>query len=148
MTAFVSPTARWSRGGYVEARPWLSSYCKYCGRVQQEGDCRLVDCLACGSRQCHGNGGGRGTCAICHHGWLPSWSHGYSDDRLCGYKGCGRDAVAYAPRVRRVCKEHLTRVTVGTGKTRQTLGIYIAERVAERDSGKGRYPMSGWRWVE
>ena len=123
-------TARWSRGGYAKPYPWPQ--CRYCGRAQSH-DCKPVECLACGSRQCHGNGSRDGTCAVCYFGYLPGWGRSLSGG-VCGYKTCPRVAVARAPRVGQACSEHIK------GK----LAAEIATSIAHRDSGKG---WQAWRWV-
>jgi len=143
ITTVTTPTARWSRGGYAAGAP----RCRYCGLAQSH-DCQPVSCAACGSRQCHGHGGANGTCAVCYVGYLPGWGRPDAE-RLCGYKGCGGEAAAIAPRVRRVCRAHLARarilITTVTGaRARVTLVEYITTRVAHRDSGKG---WERWRWV-
>lgn len=84
----------------------------------------VVACLACGTEQCSGSSG---KCAACFIGWLPGWSRGhvYEDGRNvateCGYKGCTTSAVADAPRVQRVCAEHLRKA--------KDRGVTLAERI-------------------
>lgn len=84
-------------GRWVYTERSSGTGCRYCGRFGDR-DCAPTTCLACGTVQCHGNGGGNGTCFVCHNGWLPGWSHGYST-RECGYRGCTQPTVSYAPRV-------------------------------------------------
>lgn len=126
--------ARWTFGDVNTHYAWAQ--CRYCGRAQ-ERDCAAADCAACGYRQCHGNGP---TCKVCHYGWLPGWSR-IAQDTTCGYRGCSAPAVANAPRVQRVCADHLSRAK-GNGVT---LAAYLAGRVAHRDSGQG---WERFRWVE
>lgn len=78
---------------------------------------------------------------MCLYGWLPGWSRGLAVERQCGYKGCGNDAIATAPRVKRVCAEHVTRIKVN-GKS---LGEHVITETEARDAGKG---WQRWRWVE
>lgn len=132
----ASASARWTYGDVNTHYAWAQ--CRYCGKAQ-ERDCTAVDCPACGSRQCHSNGSGNGTCQVCHYGWLPGWSRS-AYDRECGYRGCSAPAVANAPRVKRVCAAHLDRAKVNG----VTLAAYIAGRVAHRDSGKG---WEHFRWT-
>jgi hypothetical protein len=91
--------------------------------------------MLCATPQCFQNGGGNGCCKVCHHGWLPGWSRGYSPGtaRTCGYKGCENEPVATC-RKKAVCMEHAKRIKAS--KT-QTLAEYVVERIAHRDSGKG-----------
>lgn len=138
MSTATTDLGRWTYGDRFTPGP---DFCRYCGAFGQ--DCRPVECMACDSRQCLGNGSGRGTCSVCHYGWLPGWSHSVYVT-TCGYKGCEGATVAYAPRVGRVCAEHLDRAKVRDGGPMRTLREYIAERVAHRDSGKG---WERWRWV-
>lgn len=137
---------RWSRDGYAKQYNW--SQCRYCGRASAH-DCARVECLLCGTPQCHGNGSGNGSCAVCHHGWLPGWSRThlprtYTDDgrtiMACGYKGCTEPAIATA-RKRSICRAHAARVKVHNGLT---LLEYVAERITARDEGKG---WERWRLV-
>jgi hypothetical protein len=107
------------------------SSCGYCGTgYGTKPGCRHVECPACGSPQCHGNGSGHGTCSVCLHGMLPGWS---GNDRACGYKGCTHRAIARAPRVGFVCHEHMDRATVHVYGSRLTLAAYVARRIADRD---------------
>lgn len=77
-------------------------------------------CRACGTLQCWTNGLARGQCAVCYVGLLDAFA-----DRTCGYAGCGKQAVAAAPRVRYACKDHLERARLNTS---------IAEAIANRDT--------------
>ena len=99
------------------------SLCKVCGAAGGCGPdgCGTAVCKACHTPQCNSNGLGHGACGICLVGILPGWS---GSDRPCGYKGCGVDAVAFAPRVKRVCAAHMERSGVAA---------YVAARLAERD---------------
>lgn len=56
------------------------------------------------------NGLGHGTCGVCHVGLLPGWAG--NSNRVCGYKGCGKPAVAEAKRVKHVCGDHLIRAGI------------------------------------
>ena len=108
-----------------DRRIYEFSHCILCGtgyggpRGQK---CRVTTCLACSTPQCMVNGLGRGSCGICLVGFLPGWAGMTS--QVCGYKGCGQQAVAYAPRVKRVCKGHLARAG---------LAEKIAAALADRD---------------
>lgn len=123
---------RWRYGSARTGYAW--SQCSFCGRAQDR-DCEPVDCMACGSRQCFGNGSGNGCCKVCVSGYLPGWSR-EGDARVCGYKGCDGDAVSKAPRVGQVCGDHLARAK---------LDVKIAQALAVRDAGTG---WQRWRWVE
>jgi hypothetical protein len=69
--------------------------------------CAQVRCMACGTLQCHGNGGARGTCKHCWFGRLIGWSFS-SEPATCQYKGCKEPAVyAYLPGSKpHCCKAH------------------------------------------
>lgn len=129
----TADTARWAMGGYAQAYPWAQ--CKYCGRAQNY-DCPVVECLLCGTRQCNS----RTDCGVCHYGWIPGWSRGYGADKECGYAGCAEPAIAEAPRIKRVCRNHIPRVKL----SRRSLTEHIAEQTAKRDAGKG---WERWRYV-
>lgn len=101
------------------------STCRLCGSahgvVPPEVEHRASECLACGSRQCSGNGLARGTCGICLVGLLPGWS---GADRACQYAGCHERVVASADGARRYrCRAHLER-----GKWAGYVGRQLAER--------------------
>ena len=114
---------RWVR---KDRRIYDFSLCTYCGTAWggfPNRQCPLTTCRACGTTQCLGNGLANGTCAVCYIGLLPGWSS--SSGWLCGYKGCGRDAVArVGGQAKFACAEHLAR----NGKA-----DYVARAVAERD---------------
>jgi len=117
---------------FVPLRPLPSrDGCRYCGTMwgmqpDHTGHvaCPPTTCLACGSRQCMGNGLGHGTCSICYIGLLPGWS---GTDRPCSYKGCNEKAIALVGHGSHAyrCRTHLER-----GKY---LG-YVSKRLAERGS--------------
>jgi hypothetical protein len=131
MSLTTSSTARWAqREKLNSAQRYDWPMCRYCGRAQQH-DCTLVECALCGTRQCHGNGSGRGLCAVCLYGYLPGWSRPHCE-RTCAYKGCDDEAVAFA-RKRAICLEHTQRVRVNG----LLLPEYVAARLAHRDSGAG-----------
>ena len=99
---------RWVRR---DRRIYDSSTCKLCGSayggVYPDTEHAPSTCLACGSRQCIGNGLCRGTCAICYVGLLPGWS---GTDRKCQYKGCKEKAVARVDGLNKYrCRSHLER---------------------------------------
>lgn len=133
---------RWVYGGRYATRSYPWPQCRYCGRAQNH-DCKIATCDLCGSPQCFGNGSGDGTCNVCFYGYLPGWS-GYSS-RTCGYKGCNKHAIAKAPRVKDVCKDHAPRVKIRLSGRSVTLPEYVAEQIAHRDSGKG---WQSWRLVD
>jgi hypothetical protein len=122
--------------------------CLWCGRggnltTEDRQMHRAGTCLACGTVQCNGNA----KCYACLVGWMPNWSRGMGsrDARLCGYKGCDRDAVAEAPRVGRVCEGCLDRPKLKQwGGTTITLRERIARNVAEATQGAGDW-RSDWR---
>lgn len=137
--------SRWvmSREYYSVARgEYKWSRCRFCGRAQ-EHDCKLAECQLCGSRVCHGNGS---KCPICLYGWIPGWSRGpgIAEASQCGYAGCTKRAVANAPRVKRVCADHVGRVKIRWAGRSISLPDYVAECIAHRDSGKG---WEQWRYV-
>lgn len=113
-----------------DARVYEHSLCKRCGAAggcDRDG-CREATCLACGTTQCSSNGLGRGTCAVCFCGMLPSWS-GCHPGQSCSYKGCQGHAVAFGRGGKKVCREHLLRqrptfdadaITRRNGEFRQT----------------------------
>jgi len=106
------------------ARVYDFSLCKLCGAAGfTTGRCETTTCLYCGTVQCMSNGGGRGQCAICHHGFLPGWSGSHAGTP-CSYKGCIEPAVGRFPRKGRVCASHGTRI-LGAG--------YLAQQLVERD---------------
>ena len=146
MSATTTLPARWSLGGLARVYSW--SQCRYCGRAQNH-DCPVVECLLCGSPQCHGNGSSNGLCAVCHHGFLPGWSRthlprAYTGDGgtiiACQYAGCDHEGIAIARR-KPVCLAHAERIKVGKA---ETLAAYVARRIAHRDSGAG---WERWRLV-
>lgn len=93
--------------------------------------------MACGTVQC----ARRSECAVCLYGRIPGFYYS-AGKPVCGYAGCGKDAVAKAPRVKWVCKDHLDRPTLsGYGQPKIPLSLYIAERVADRD-GPRRMPYT------
>lgn len=142
-------SARWALVGRSFAVVASYPTCRYCHRAS-ERDCEPVECLLCGSRQCHGNGAARGTCAICLYGWLPGWWREPAA-RTCGYAGCEAPAVARAPRVRRVCLAHASRVKPQFGSARLSLRHVTLMRINERNAGRlGLGTGLGalhWRWV-
>lgn len=101
--------------------------CRYCGSYGPDGDHARAVCRGCDMPQClypH-------ECRLCYVGHLDGVSYGaYIDDsKYCGYK-CTNEAVAKAPRVKRVCKEHLGRPTSLRGGRKVTVADDITERVA------------------
>jgi hypothetical protein len=88
------------------------SPCTICGRytpsgwwqnLPQDGACGQVTCMACGTTQCHGNGGAKGTCRHCLYGRLPGWGFVH-EAPTCEYKGCNEPAVyAYLPGAKKSC---------------------------------------------
>lgn len=74
---------------------------------------------------------GRGQCSVCYVGLL---SERFSN-RKCGYKGCGQDAIAAAPRVKYVCADHArTAKTNNRVVKNQTIAEYVqAQMVDNRD---------------
>jgi hypothetical protein len=122
-------------------------WCGWAGNVSQAVQAHeAVACLACGTVQCKA----KATCAACLVGWLPGWSRSvYRYDQagrdvgyLCGYRGCGNEAVADAPRVDRVCNDHLSRV--------KTRGITLERRIQQTkaislEHGGGSFQQ--WQWM-
>ena len=110
--------------------------CRFCGRAQIR-DCRPVACLLCGSVQCHGNGSGNGRCKVCYFGRLPGWSGNHGECDRASWHGT---AVGVARKCR-LCRAHIEAVKYGdravNGYSR-TVAEFVAERLAHRDSGKGR----------
>lgn len=123
------------------------SVCRFCMRAQA-GDCAAVDCPLCGSRQCAGSS----ECRVCLHGMLPGVYRG-PGLRICGYKGCGKPAVAKVPRVYCACLDCcVNRVRVRGGwvtgsqpsRALVPLTAYVEHQLAERDAGKG---WQKWTWM-
>lgn len=118
--------------------------CQFCGRWGNE-DCKAVACLGCGTVQCFGNGGARGTCSVCHYGILPGWS---GSDCQCKYAGCkDKAAFLYAPRKGSVCARHANQCKVTTYERDvgpsvvRTVYVTLAEyakRCAERPGSYAR----------
>ncbi|MEU6719764.1 hypothetical protein ABZ897_50630 [Nonomuraea sp. NPDC046802] len=129
---------RWGTG----ARPGYSwERCRFCGHAGPDHARTL--CRACGMPQCLK--GDR--CDICLTGYLRGVSYGlYGDDRQCGYKKCHEEAVTAAPRVRRVCREHLDGPTRRWGGQTIRLSEDITERVARlgQISGLRDYQIRRW----
>lgn len=107
--------------------------CRYCGRIN--GDCRAATCMACGTVQCDSH---NGRCIVCYVGFMPNWSRSYGgpDMRVCGYAGCDQEAVAKAPRVGRVCRDHLGRATELEGGRKVTLAEKILRYLRHRDGDR------------
>ena len=87
------------------------AHCLVCGDYYGicKGEARAhrpATCKACGTPQCWTHGLARGTCGVCYVGLLDGIA---GHNRPCGYKGCGSEAGALAPRVKRVCEYHLMR---------------------------------------
>jgi hypothetical protein len=57
-------------------------------------------CLGCGSQVCGCAGTARGQCPVCLRGLLTAY---YKIGHRCGYKGCGKAAVAATPRMGYAC---------------------------------------------
>ncbi|WP_433250413.1 hypothetical protein ACQPYK_04115 [Streptosporangium sp. CA-135522] len=114
---------RWGRGLH-DRRPGV---CRFCNSGGPDGDHQRTVCRACDMPQClypH-------ECRICYVGYLDGVSYGlYGDERLCGYRRCANPAVAKAPRVQRVCRDHLARVTRTWGGRTINLADDITERIA------------------
>jgi hypothetical protein len=68
------------------------------------------------------------------------WDGDRNVSKLCGYKGCENEAVANAPRVHRVCAEHLARAK----ERGMTLAQIIADNRAEAIDHAGGY-FKQWR---
>ncbi len=138
-------TPRWVRVGW-EANWHLvraGAGCRWCGwagGVSLAGQAhQAVACLACDTVQCNV----KETCAACLVGWLPGWSRGLDPAaRRCGYRRCGNDAVAKAPRVRRVCKDHLGRV-----KSRGTTLDRRIEQTKATSLEHGGGFVHQWQWM-
>jgi hypothetical protein len=122
---------------------YMNGQCRYCGS-HCEGPANSVTahhrstCLACGTPQCDR---GQAKCLVCLAGWL--WVP-YGNSPVCGYKGCGGDAVASAPRVGRVCRGCLGRPARRWQGRSVTLAEDIAARVAQRDRGGRDYQRIAW----
>jgi len=114
--------------------------CRYCGfpSGHNQRDHQAAQCALCGTVQCH-----RGeTCPVCYHGFLPGYRPGSLG--ICGYKGCGRVAVARVDRVGRCCKNCASRAPVRVKGRKITLAELVTERLEVRDSGK---QPNRWRLV-
>lgn len=139
LVAYVIPAAKRVHLYQEERRPmtryvqktrriYHDSHCRLCGFchgvVRPEIEHRPATCLACGTRQCIGNGLGRGTCGICLVGFLEGWS-GSQAGQACSYKGCTEPAVACGGRGKaRVCFKHIEQQRPG----------FLAEALAARAS--------------
>lgn len=108
-----------------DARIYAFSLCKLCGTAGScdSDGCRTTTCLWCRTPQCSANGGARGTCAVCYHGFLPNWS-GCHAGQACAYKGCTQPAVGRFPRKGRACADHGAHI-LGDG--------YLPKRLEERE---------------
>jgi hypothetical protein len=125
----LGPSGDLTRGRWGK-KPHYSDpkQCRYCGAGGPDSDHRRTVCRACDMPQClypHG------ACPLCYVGYLDGVSYGsYLDgSKRCGYK-CTGEAVAKAPRVRRVCKDHLGRPTSLIGGRKVTVAEQITSRVA------------------
>jgi len=107
-----------------DSRVYDFSLCKRCGAAGgcDHNGCSESTCLACGTTQCSSNGLGHGACSICFVGYLPEWSH--SSERMCRYKGCGKEAIA-RDGMWPVCAAHLEQRRPG----------HVTKCLAERDKG-------------
>lgn len=123
---------RWVYTGPYGGRRYNWAQCRFCGRAGQH-DCVPAACLLCESVQCND----KDTCRVGLYGWMPGWYRGHGRRITCGYKGCERQPVANAPRVRQVCAEHVTRVKVRCMGGWVPLLECVADRIAHRDSGDG-----------
>ncbi|MEW1837505.1 hypothetical protein AB0392_06060 [Nonomuraea angiospora] len=124
---------RWGKGCSNQQQ------CRYCGCGGPDGDHQRTVCRACDMPQCLYPS----KCRICLVGYIQGVSYGlYSNDRCCGYKKCTNEAVAEAPRVKRVCRDHLPRVTrKWAGRT-----ISIADDITERIATLGQtYGVPDWQ---
>jgi hypothetical protein len=83
-----------------------------------------AECLACGTVTCEGL---HSTCRVCHYGLFKRMT-----SLPCGYKGCTSPAVAEAPRVRRVCKDHMQRAKVRAFGKEESLADYVFREMTER----------------
>jgi hypothetical protein len=138
-----SPGGRWVPIGY-EGRYHLirdGVGCLWCGWAGNVGANQMHDaatCLACGTVQCNS----RSECSACFYGWMPGWSRSLYPDskyRQCGYASCTNAAVAKAPRVGRVCRDHLDRPKVN--------GRPLAEVIEEnRRRSLDHEGGSRWQW--
>jgi hypothetical protein len=125
----LDPSGDLDRGRWGK-KPHYNSpgQCRYCGIGGPDGDHARTLCRGCDMPQCLYPHGG---CPLCYVGYLDGVSYGsYIDGgQRCGYK-CTGEAVAKAPRVRRVCKEHLDRPTSLRAGRKVTVADDITERVA------------------
>jgi hypothetical protein len=139
--ATINLTAgRWVMG---DRRMVSADSCSFCGWFGN-GDCAPVACLLCDTVQCHRNGTGDGCCRVCHRGFLPGWSH--IGREICYRRSCDQKAVGRASRGS-VCKACAGIIKIRDRGQSLTLAAYAAERVAERDSGKGHYLLR-WQFVK
>lgn len=109
-----------------DRRIYPDAHCLHCGDFYGVclGERRVHPpsiCKACGTPQCWTNGLARGTCGVCYVGLLDKFS---GHNKPCGYAHCGKEAVALAPRVGRVCRDHLKRAH----------GDRIEQYIKERDA--------------
>ncbi len=137
----------WERNWHLVRDGGSCRWCGWAGSVSSATQAHeAVACLACGTVQCKT----KETCAACVVGWLPGWSRSiYRYDQagrdvgyLCGYRACGNHAVADAPRVRRVCKDHLGRV-----KTRGTTLERVIQQAKAISLEHGGGAFQQWQWM-
>lgn len=118
-----------------DRRIYSDSHCLLCG--DNYGICkgehrahRPETCEACGTPQCWTNGLAHGTCSVCGIGFLGCFA---GSNQKCGYKGCQGKAIAEAPRIKRVCREHASRAR-STAKN-LTIAQYIDRRLSFSEPG-------------
>lgn len=114
--------------------------CRYCGTASHTHAPTV--CLACASPQCRT---GR-ECHICLRGLVKGMFYGHPLDATppCGYTGCGKEAAAQAPRVKHVCRDHLSKPTRRFRGRTITLAEDITERVAMLGQRRSPYCMPGY----
>ena len=81
--------------------------------------CPVTTCKLCEAPQCMGNGMGNGQCSICFSGLLPGWS---GSEGTCGYKNCGKPAVARGRGRKYVCHAHAVHQKLLDTKCQRLIG--------------------------
>ena len=128
---------RW--GTQANRYEYMHGQCRYCGGSCGGGPGTVgahprAECLACGTPQCDEHS----RCLVCVIGFVGRVPYGTSS--TCGYSGCGKPAVAKAPRVGRACKYHLAQAR----SRGRTLADQIRDAVQLRERGGESWQKLAW----
>lgn len=116
-----------------DRRVYPDAHCLLCGNNYGicKGEHRAhppTKCAACGTPQCWTNGMSRGQCSVCYIGLLDQ----RFGSRKCGYKNCGKEAIAAAPRVKYVCVDHAQTTKTNNRVIKdQTIAQYVQAQIVE-----------------